>query len=394
MQHNECRGFKAAGVACGIKKNGKRDLGLIFSEVPAAAAGVFTRNRVQAAPVKVSRQRIGSGRSQALVVNSGNANCLTGARGMADAQRMAGCVADALDIAAESVLVASTGVIGQPLPIGRIASAAPALAGALAPDGFGDLARAIMTTDTVPKLSARRGRIGGRAFTVLGVAKGSGMICPDMATMLCFVCTDCGLQPRALQKALQLAVQGSFNAMTVDGDTSTNDTTLIMANGLSGACVESAAHEDYFQQMLDDLLLELARKLIRDGEGATKLIEVRVSGAASKHDARRVAGTIANSPLVKTACFGEDANWGRILAAAGRAGVPFDPEKARVAFDNVVLYDDGAWKGPDAEAAAAGVLKQPAFRLEVDLRQGGFESIVLTCDFSLDYVRINADYRS
>ena len=394
MREIGCKGFKAAGIYCGIKKSGDKDLGLLFSEVPAAAAGVFTRNRVKAAPVMLDRQRIGAGRSRAVIVNSGNANCCTGEQGMAQARRMASCMARELGVAETDVLVASTGVIGQQLPVELIEAATSDLASALDPRGFNHLAKAIMTTDTVPKLVQRKGQIGGRPFTIVGTAKGSGMICPDMATMLCFICTDVKIDPQVLQQCLSQTVSTSLNAITVDGDTSTNDTTLILANGLSGAVVEGPEALGLFRQLLEDLLNQLARLLIKDAEGATKLIEVAVIGAHSRQDARTVADTIANSPLVKTACFGEDANWGRIIAAVGRSGVAVAPQAMSIAFDDVALYDRGHWAGSTAEAAATAVLKKSEFRMTVDLNQGQAAASVLTCDFSLDYVRINADYRS
>ncbi len=394
MDEISCRGFAAAGIACGIKKNGNPDLGLIFCERPAAVAGVFTRNRVKAAPVLLDQERMAAGRCRAVVVNAGNANCCTGAEGMQNARRMAACVARELDIDEGEVLVASTGVIGQQLPVARIEAAAPELACALDPCGFERLAEAIMTTDTVPKLVRRRGEIGGKPFSVVGTAKGSGMICPDMATMLCFLCTDVEIASSDLQRCLAQAVAPTLNAITVDGDTSTNDTTVILASGLSGAVARTPEDLVVFQALLEDLLKALARLLVKDAEGATKLIEVAVTGAGDVGDARKVAYTIANSPLVKTACFGEDANWGRIIAAAGRSGVDVDPDAMSILFDEVVLYDRGAWAGSEAEAAASEVLQKPAFRMKVDLGRGTAAASVLTCDFSLDYVRINADYRS
>lgn len=381
-------------MACGIKKNGNRDLGLLACERPAAVAGVFTRNRVKAAPVLLDLARVAAGRCRAVVVNAGNANCCTGEQGMRNARRMAACVARELKVDENEVLVASTGVIGQQLPVGRIEAAAPELVCALDPCGFDRLAEAIMTTDTVPKLVWRRGEIAGKPFTIVGTAKGSGMICPDMATMLCFVCTDVEIAPADLQQCLAQAAAPTLNAITVDGDTSTNDTTLVMASGLSGAVARTPQELSVFGELLQDLLGELARMLVKDAEGATKLIEVAVTGAADAAEARQVAYTIAHSPLVKTACFGQDANWGRIIAAAGRSGVAVDPEAMRIVFDDVVLYERGGWTGEAAEAAATAVLRKPEFRLTVDLGRGAATASVLTCDFSLDYVRINADYRS
>lgn len=389
-----CLGFKAAGVAAGIKKNGKPDLGLIFSEVPAAAAGLFTRNRVQAAPVRYDRQRIQSGRCQAVIVNSGNANCSTGPAGERNAAAMAEAAADRLGIAADLVLVASTGVIGEPLPVEKIAAAAPELVQSLRPDGFAALAEAIMTTDTVPKLIAKEGRSGGRPFALVGTAKGAGMIHPDMATMLCFICTDAEMPADLLQRALARAVRHSFNRISIDGDTSTNDTVLLLANGMSGARITSRSDRMLFQSLLDELCLDLAKMLVKDGEGATKLIEVRVTGAVSARSAHRIANTIAGSSLVKTAFFGEDANWGRILGAAGRAQVSIEPDRIDVFFNDVQMVKAGVGCGKAMEAAATRVLKTDEFVVTIDLHMGAASASVYTCDFSLDYVRINADYRS
>ena len=287
MEKTNCPGFLAAGIAAGIKKNGGKDLGLIFSQVPASAAGVFTRNRVQAAPVILDRRRIGSGICQAVIVNSGNANCCTGEQGMQHATSMAAVAAENLNIPADRVLVASTGVIGLPMPMDKITRAVPGLVQSLSADGFSALARAIMTTDTVPKQVTRTESINGKTFTLTAAAKGAGMIRPDMATMLCFVCTDVSAQPATLRAALARATDGSFNRMTIDGDTSTNDTVLLLANGRSGVCIDAAPENGFFQEVLDDTLMDLARQLVRDGEGVTKLVEIRVQGAASADDARR-----------------------------------------------------------------------------------------------------------
>jgi glutamate N-acetyltransferase/amino-acid N-acetyltransferase len=394
MAVEQCQGFKAAGMHVGLKKDGGLDLGLIYSETPAAAAAVFTRNQVQAAPVMLDQQRIASGRARAVIVNSGNANCCTGARGMRDAERMGAAAATALDIEPADVLVASTGVIGQPLPVEKIEAALPALSRQLSPDGFADLARAIMTTDTEPKQVARIGVAGGGEYNIVAVAKGAGMIRPDMATMLCFVCTDAEVPSASLDQALRRAVEASFNCISIDGDTSTNDTVILMANGQSGARLATAADQQGFAALLEDALLELARWIVRDGEGVNKTVEIRVRGARTPDEARRVADTIAHSPLVKTAFFGQDANWGRILAAAGRAGVPLDPNRLDLFFDDVRMVAEGAGCGPEVEARATAVLKQPAFTVTLDLNQGRETARLLTCDFSLDYVRINADYRT
>lgn len=394
MEQKGCPGFQAAGVNCGLKKNGRKDLGLIYSEVPANVAGVFTQNRVQAAPVQLDRQRITRGVCRALIVNSGNANCCTGEQGMRDAMNMAGFAAAGVGVAEEEVLVSSTGVIGKPMPIEKIKIAMPALTGALHGEGIHDFAEAIMTTDTVPKVISRRGELDGKVFTVTGVAKGAGMICPDMATMLCFVMTDIQASPVFLKEMLKAAVDLSLNRITVDGDTSTNDTVLLLANGLSGAEVLNDAQRGVFQPVLDDVLISLAKWLIKDSEGATKLVEIVVIGAESDQDARRIADTVANSNLFKTALFGEDANWGRILAAAGRAGVAVDPEKMDVRFGPVLMVQDGMGCGKTAEAEATKILKQSEFDITIDLKLGRGHASVITCDFSIDYVKINADYRS
>ena len=387
-------GFQASGVAAGLKKNGKRDLGLIFSKVPSAVAGVFTRNLVQAAPVLLDRERIKSGHCRAIVINSGNANCCTGEKGMVDALAMAKSVAVRLNLSEDDVLVASTGVIGEPLPVHRVEAAVPELVAALGDGGLGDVAMAIMTTDTVPKIVGGRGRIDGREFRMAAIAKGAGMIRPDMATMLCFVISDIELNPVDMQELLQAATDKSFNRITVDGDMSTNDTLLFMANGSSGVSARVPAEIREVQSVLDDVLIRLARLCIKDGEGATKLVEIQVTGAVTDRDARMVADTVANSNLVKTALFGEDANWGRIMAAAGRAGVPLDPNRIDIFFDSVQMVRRGAGRGKSVENEASAVLKKPELTLRIDLNIGtGFAS-VLTCDFSLDYVRINADYRS
>jgi glutamate N-acetyltransferase/amino-acid N-acetyltransferase len=389
-----CPGFKASGIASGLKKNSEKDLGLIFSKVPANVAAVFTKNRVQGAHVLLDRERIKSGLCQAVVVNSGNANCCTGKQGINDAKTMAMLCASELGISEELVLVASTGVIGEPLPIEKIKKASPGLVKALAAEGFYDLAEAIMTTDTVPKIVSTQGNIKGKTFTITGIAKGSGMICPNMATMLCFICTDIKASSAFLKKALCSATKRSFNRITIDGDMSTNDTVIIMANGVSEAVVQSSIKNNSFQNALNEVMITLAKKLIKDGEGATKLVEIIVKGALSDTDAYKIAGIVANSNLVKTAFFGEDANWGRIVAAAGRADVPVNPDKIDIFFDDIMMVKNGLGCGKASEAESTKVLKKPEFTVLIDLHQGKGFSSVLTCDFSIDYVKINADYRS
>ena len=391
-----CPGFQAAGVAAGIKKKaGLLDLGLIYSQVPdTTVAGMFTRNRVMAAPVVLSKERAAKGSARAIIANAGCANCCTGPQGMAHAKHMTAGAAAGLNLTDEQVLVASTGTIGLTLPIDKVQAALPTLIGQLRSDGFEDFSRAIMTTDTVPKLVQRRGSLDGRPFTALAVAKGAGMIRPDLATMFCFVCTDVAASPETLQPMLRASVDRTLNRITIDGDTSTNDTVLILANGVSGVSVVTAEQQRVFQAVLDDLLMDVARRLVKDGEGVTKVVEIKVQGAPSDAAALKVAETVAHSPLVKTAFFGQDANWGRILGAAGRAGVAIDPERIDVLFDGVQMVKAGQGCGQAAEDQVTAVMRRPEFTVTIDLHLGAGADSMLTCDFSVDYVRINADYRS
>lgn len=389
-----CPGFRASGVASGIKKKGGFDLGLIFSETETAAAGIFTKNMVKAAPVLVDIERIKSGKCKAVIANSGNANCCTGNQGIKDAILMAKLAASSLKIPENLVLVASTGVIGEPLSVDKVRDAIPELAKKLSENGLNDFAESIMTTDTVPKLVSRNGVINGKTFTVTGVAKGAGMIKPDMATMLCFVMTDIAASPETLHELISSSADKSFNKITIDGDTSTNDTVLIMANGLSGASVKNTIDQEVFQNILDDLFLNLAKMLVKDGEGVTKLVEIVVKNASSHDDARLVAETVAESSLVKTAFFGEDANWGRIIAAVGRSNVLINPDTIDIYFNDVLMVKNGSGCGKDAEKNASEILKKPEFIVTIDLKKElGFAS-VLTCDFSVNYVKINANYRT
>jgi len=381
-------------MAAGIKKNGNFDLGLLVSDRPARVAGVFTKNRVQAAPVQLDRERVKSGTARAVIVNAGNANCATGRQGMIAARAMTAAAARVLNVPEDQVLAASTGVIGVPFPIEKVEAAITALAGGLDENGVPDLARAIMTTDTRPKTGAREGVVDGTSYRIVAVAKGAGMIRPDMATMLCFVCTDADIPVTDLKTVLKCSVDGSFNRITIDGDTSTNDTVILMANGASGARIVSDSDKTTFQRLLDDLLMDLARQMVRDGEGVTKVVDLTVRGTRSDHDARVITDTIAHSPLVKTAFFGEDANWGRIIAAAGRAGVMLDPDRLDLYFDDVQMVKNGVGCGPGAEEKATRALQKPKFSVTLDLNLGAGTASMLTCDFSLDYVKINADYRS
>jgi len=387
------QGFKAAGVSAGIKATGL-DLALLASDAPATAAAVFTINRAPAAPVTVSREHLrrSGGIARAIIVNSGCANACTGDEGFQVAQAMAADTARLLGCPDEHVLVASTGVIGVALPIAKIRSGLPAAIRALSADQGAFAARAIMTTDPFPKEAAATMKIGGREVAIGGMAKGSGMIEPMMATMLGFVTTDASVPLPLLARALRETVNATFNAITVDGECSTNDCVMLLANGASGAVVDESSY-GAFAEGLRRVCLELALGIVRGGEGATKLVTVTVTGAASEAEARQAAKAIANSPLVKTAIHGGDPNWGRLIAVAGRAGVAFELSKAAVTIGPVVLFKDGR---PHDEAApeAAAYLKGKDLIVGVDLGAGSASSTVWTCDLSAEYVRINADYRT
>jgi len=389
-----CKGFQAAGIHSGLKSNSNRDLGLIYSEVPASVAGVFTQNRIKAAPVLITQKRVEGGTSNAIIVNSGNANCCNGEEGHQSALDMAGAAASGLGLKDMDVLVASTGVIGEKFLIEKVQKAVPNLIKALKPDGFMDFAKAIMTTDVVPKLVHRQGRIQDQTYNLVGMAKGSGMIAPNMATMLCFICTDISMPQPLLQKLLVSGVNKTLNRICIDGDTSTNDTTLILANGQSKVSIDSMDQAGKFQLLLEQVLSRLAKSLVKDGEGVTKCVDIIVKGAMSNQDAHTIANTISTSPLVKTALFGEDANWGRLIAAAGRAGVPIEPDRIDIYFDQVQMTRNSLGCGKEAEKLATRVLKEPAFSIVMDLNVGEGSASVLTCDFTLDYIKINADYRS
>jgi len=389
-------GFLFSGISAGIKKNGKRDLGLIYSEVPAQVAGLFTTNVVKAAPVLLDRARLKRGFCQAIVVNSGNANACTGSRGLADAKRMTSFVAKQLGIDEGLVFSSSTGVIGSPLPINKIEAGIPELAAHLSPEGWMSAVEAIMTTDTFPKVEVATCRIKGKQVKLCGMVKGAGMIRPDLATMLSFLVTDANIKASLLQRMLEKAAEASYNRITVDGETSTNDTVLLLANGKAGHPRLNRMDRDgeAFQSMLSKVCRGLAEGVVKDGEGATKFVEILVRGARNVKDAKQAAYAIAHSPLVKTAFFGEDANWGRILCALGYSGVHIDPNKVDVFFDNAPIVRNGIGVGPSLEERAGRVLKNKSFEVTVDLHQGKSEFSVLTSDLSIDYVKINASYRS
>ncbi len=391
-------GFRAAAIAAGIKKTrGALDLVLIASDSPSTStAGVFTTNRVVAAPVIVSRQHLvtSGGRIRAIVVNAGNANACTGKAGIRAAQSTAHETSKLLGIAPEQVAVASTGVIGVPLREELILNALPELVRKLSRQGADEVAQAIMTTDTFPKTVVLKGRLGGGTIHIAGVAKGAGMIHPHMATLLSFITTDARIAPRVLDKMLRAAAEVSFNCVTVDGDTSTNDTLLAMASGISGVLIRPGTKEaSALSEGLTTVCQSLARMIAKDGEGAKKLVTVEVRGARSAADADRVARAIANSPLVKTAVAGSDPNWGRILCAAGYSGAAFDPAKVDVRVNKFYLCRRGLDTGFD-EAAAKQELDHPEITLLVDLHQGKSSARLWTCDLTHEYITINASYRT
>ncbi len=390
------KGFQAAGIHCGIKKKKLLDLALVVSERDGPIAGVFTNNRVAAAPVVLDRLYLQQGIGRSIIVNSGNANACTGAEGLAAAEEMATLVARRLDTDHHKVFVGSTGVIGQPLPIECIRAGIPALMQRIRRTGGTEAARAILTTDLRVKQIAMRGTVAGRSVTIGGMAKGSGMIHPNMATMLAYLTTDAAISQPALQKALSAAVDQSFNCISVDGDTSTNDTVLCLANGLADNAPVQEGTEAFsaFRRMLLQACLALALRICRDGEGVTKIVKIHVTGADTSAAAKQVANTVATSNLIKTALFGEDANWGRVMAAIGRSGVPVDPSRIDLSFDKVAMVKNGMGLGAQAERRIAPVFRKKEFTIHIDLGQGSAQSHVWTTDLSYDYVRINASYRS
>ncbi len=388
-------GFLAGGSHCGIKKEGNLDLAIIFSERPTTSAGMFTRNLVKAAPVLYSQKIMSGSFARAVVINSGNANAVTGEQGGYDAETMARATAESLGLAPEQVAVASTGTIGRPLPMEKVVQGIKGLAPSLSRNGGDDAARAIMTTDTYPKTVAVKASLSNGEIVIGGMAKGVGMICPDLATLLVFITTDARIEAAFLSRALKSAVEDSFNSMTVDGDMSTNDTVIAMANGASDTPLIDKLSDDYcaFHSALHHVCAKLAELLIKDGEGATKLIRVNVVGATLKTDAQQIAKTIANSLLVKTAIFGNDANWGRIIAAVGRAGVKMNPDIVDIRLDDLMFLQAGRPLNFD-EARAKELLSKKEMTFTVNLHLGGESATVLTCDLSYDYVKINASYRT
>lgn len=388
------RGYLAAGVPAGIKGD-KRDVAVLYSPEPAAVAGVFTTNIVKAAPLQVTMARLENNRARALVVNSGNANACNGEQGLKDAEVMAAEAANLLGLPEDEVLVSSTGVIGQPLPMDKVITGIRRAVEALHAEGGHDAALAIMTTDTVSKEYAVQVDIGGQIVNVGGMAKGSGMIHPNMATMLAFITTDAAVSPEALTQLLRWAVDDSFNMITVDGDTSTNDMVLIMANGAAGnqEIQSSGQGYDLFRDAVARVCTELAVAVVKDGEGATKLLEIRVRNASSREDARRAARAVAASSLVKSAFFGADANWGRILCAAGYSGAKFKPEKVDIFLGPLQVAGDGGAM-PFSEEQAAEILQEAHITVDIDFKDGSACATAWGCDLSYEYVRINGSYRT
>jgi glutamate N-acetyltransferase/amino-acid N-acetyltransferase len=388
-------GFLANGVHAGIKTDGGRDLALIFSTSPARAAGVFTQNCFKAAPVLLDMERIKAGVAQAVIANSGYANAATGPEGFADALAVSRAASAELGIADELVLVSSTGVIGQRLPLGKIEAGVKGLVAGLNANGIPDAEAGIMTTDRFPKIAFRKLLIGTKEVTLCGIAKGAGMIQPNMATMLAYVMTDAVIDRDVLDTVFRQAIQGSFNAVSVDGCMSTNDTALVLANGVAGnpPIRRGSRHLGRFGEGLSALMAELARGLVKDGEGATKVIEITVEEAKTLADARRVAYAIANSNLVKTAFFGGDPNWGRIISAAGSVGIPLPVERVRLFFEDVPLFSCGTGV-PGRERELASIMKQNEIRVRIGLGMGQRSWTICTSDLTFDYVKINAHYHT
>lgn len=385
------KGFKAIGIHCGLKPNEAKDFAMIVSDRPATAAGTFTTNRVFAAPVAINREHLQNGKAQAIVVNSKNANACTGEQGMADARQTAKWVAEKVGCSADDVLINSTGVIGVPLPLDKIQHGIEIAFPALQDNGWEDAANAIMTTDTVPKKATVQLELGGKNMTISGIAKGAGMIAPNMATMLSFITTDAKLSVQQTQTALKKAVFQSFNCITVDGDMSTNDTVLFLANGAAENNDLTETELETFQTALNAVCVSLAKQIARDGEGATKLITIHVTHASTFDHARTVGLSVANSSLVKTAVFGRDPNWGRILCAVGYAGVDIDPQKVTVSMAGIPIYGNGGGL-PFDKKQAIDALGATNIDIDIALNNGDASATLYTCDLTYEYIRVNAEY--
>lgn len=389
------QGFKAAGVKAGIKKSGNLDLAIVYTEKEAAVAGTFTQNQVFAAPVAVSKEVIKGGKAHAIVANAGCANACTGAQGLADAKAMAEAAAKELGCSASEVVVASTGVIGVNLPMDKLTAGITKAAAELSEDGSVNAGNAIVTTDTYSKACATEIELGGKKVRFGAIAKGSGMIQPNMATMLCFITTDAAIDQKLLQSALSEIVGVTFNMISIDGDMSTNDMAVVMANGAAGnpMITEKNADYDTFFEALKAICTGLAQRIASDGEGATKFLTINVTGAKSFADAKQVAMSVAKSPLVKTAFFGEDPNWGRVICAVGYAGVPMVPEKTVVKFGGIPVYANGVGASFN-EADLRKVMAEHDIVIDVELGLGDADATVWSCDFSYEYVKINGEYHT
>ena len=385
------KGFLSNGISVGIKKDGKKDLGLIFSEREANISALFTKNKIKAAPLLIGIEKNKIGKAQAFIVNSGNANCATGKQGLIDATKMTTVIAKALNISSALVIPSSTGVIGEKLPIKKIEAKADELVSSL-DSSFEDFAEAILTTDTKIKIVTKEGKINKDPFSIVGIIKGAGMIKPNMATLLCYILTDIKASSAFLKKALKKSCDISLNRLSIDGDTSTNDSIFIMANGASKTLAKN--NEKLFQSLLDETLIELSKKLIQDGEGVNKLVQINVKGAKTKIDAYTVAESVAESSLVKTAIFGEDANWGRIMMAIGNADAKINPSAIDIFFDDIQMAKNSLSCGKKTEAKVSKILKKKEFSITIDLKLGKEKESFLTCDLSYDYIKINSDYRS
>lgn len=389
------KGFKAAGIVAGLKKSGNKDLALIYTETPAAVAGTFTQNKVAAAPVHVSKLTVKTGTAHAVISNAGCANACTGDEGLKNAHIMGEVTAKTLGCKPEEVIVGSTGVIGVQLPMDTITAGIPKVAAELSPTGSADASAAILTTDTKSKTATATFTVGGKEVHIGGIAKGSGMIRPNMATMLCYITTDLAITPALLQKALSAAVNLSFNMISVDGDMSTNDMCIVLANGLAGNDIIDTENEDFetVKEVLKNITIELAKQIAADGEGAGKFITINIHNAVDFNDAKTVGMAVANSPLVKTAFFGEDPNWGRIICAVGYSGANMVPEKTTLSIGGIPIFTKGMGTDYD-EAALRAIMAEHDIVVDIDLNQGTESATVWTCDLTYGYVKINGEYHT
>lgn len=389
------KGFKAAGIVAGLKKSGNKDLALIYTETPAAVAGTFTQNKVAAAPVHVSKLTVKNGTAHAVISNAGCANACTGDEGLKNAHIMGEVTAKTLGCKPEEVIVGSTGVIGVQLPMDTITAGIPKVAAELSPTGSADASAAILTTDTKSKTATATFTVGGKEVHIGGIAKGSGMIRPNMATMLCYITTDLAITPALLQKALSAAVNLSFNMISVDGDMSTNDMCIVLANGLAGNDIIDTENEDFetVKEVLKNITIELAKQIAADGEGTGKFITINIHNAVDFNDAKTVGMAVANSPLVKTAFFGEDPNWGRIICAVGYSGANMVPEKTTLSIGGIPIFTKGMGTDYD-EAALRAIMAEHDIVVDIDLNQGTESATVWTCDLTYGYVKINGEYHT